>query len=494
MAKVDLVFRQVGERTSEIALNLAIQHIQPENVHVMDDVRPFSECVNQMLRIRHDSDYVVYVDADCLILEDMRGFIERCKTAYVDSYVSDRFRGRIHCGVHITRTDLVRRMAEVAVPENDLEYFLRPESRLRGLVMKPAMMNKQFRNFDILHDHFQYYHHIFAKYALRELRSRSVELPRLNMAMQRWPQPNSEKDDFTVARDAIDYARRMCPKGSRAEDVNRFIEDLPDHAEREMARLGIAEKGAFTMDQLDEWLARNNERQVVGVTALKPKVFGLGLSRTGTRSLTTALQILGFDPVHYPLDPDTYNEIANGQYDLTLLKHHDGITDITVAPYYAQLDKLYPGSKFILTVRNKDGWLRSCENHWINAPAFMETDDPELAHRLTVRRFFRAATYGCYDFVPERFSWVYDQHVRNVMDYFKDRPDQLLILDVCNGDGFEKLTTFLDRPMPCTPFPHNGSAVSKRASELRAKEEDLARHAHDASEEPATSERSTIAA
>lgn len=490
MAKVDLVFRQIGERTSEVALDLAIRHLQPENVHIMDDIRPFSDCVNKMLRIRHESDYVVYVDADCLILEDMRGFIDRCKTAYVDSYVSDRFRGRLHCGVHITRTDLVRHMAEVEIPEDDLAYVLRPESRLRGIAMKAALMNKQFRNFDILHDHFQYYRHIFAKYALRELRSRAVELPRLNMAMQRWPQPNNEEDDFLVARHAIEYARKICPKERRPEEVDRFIQDLPDHAEREMARLGIAEKGEFTVDQLDEWLERNSEHQIFGVRALKPKVFGLGLSRTGTRSLTSSLQMLGFDPVHYPYDPDTYNEIANGQYDLTILKHHDGITDITVSSYYAQLDKLYPGSKFILTVRDKASWLRSCENHWANAPAFMETDDPELEHRLSVRRFFRAATYGCYDFVPERFSWVYDQHVKNVMDYFKDQPEKLLVLDVCAGEGFEQLAPFLDRPMPCTPFPHNGSAISKRVSEVRAKEE--AARAHEADLD--ADERSIIAA
>jgi hypothetical protein len=329
-------------------------------------------------------------------------------------------------------------------------------------------MSKRFHNFDILHDHFQFYHHIFVKYALRELRSRSAELPRLNMAMQRWPHPNDEPDDFTIARHAIDYARRLCPAGSSAEAVDRFIQELPDHAGRQMAELGIAEKGAFTMDQLDAWLARNNERQVFGIQAPKPKVFGVGLSRTGTRSLTNALQILGFNPVHYPLDPDTYHEIANGQYDLTLLKHHDGITDITVAPFFAQLDKMYPDSKFILTVRDKERWLRSCQYHWANAPAFEETDDPEYAHRLAVRRFFRASTYGCYDFVPERFAWVYDQHLKAVTEYFQDKPGRLLVMDITRGDGFDKLAPFMGCPLPCTPFPHNGSAVSRQVAEARA--------------------------
>ena len=75
MAKIDLVFRQIDERTRDVALELAKESIRPDNTYIIDDVRPFTECVNQMLRIDHDCDYVVYVDADCLILDDLRAFV-----------------------------------------------------------------------------------------------------------------------------------------------------------------------------------------------------------------------------------------------------------------------------------------------------------------------------------------------------------------------------------------------------------------------------------
>lgn len=468
MAKVDLVFRQIGERTSKVALDLAIKNIKPDAIHIMDDIRPFSECVNRMLRIQHQCDYVVYVDADCLILEDMRDYIDRCNATYVDCYVTDRFRGRIHCGVHITSADLVKRMAEIEAPAHDLEYFLRPESRLRGLVMRPALLKKQFHNFDILHDHFQYYHHIFAKYALRELRSRKEELIRLTLAMARWPAPGDRLDDFTIARHAVAYAREHCPADRSADEVDQFIQELPQHAAREMARLGVTEKGPLTQEGLDHWLERHPERPLYGAKVKKPKVFGVGLSRTATRSLTGALQIIGYDTVHYPTDQATYDALTAGRYRLSLLDHYDGITDITAAPFFAQFDQAYPGSKFILTVREKEGWLRSCENHWDNAPSSSDTHDPDLLQRFNVRRFFRAATYGCHEFSRERFSWVYDQHVKNVLDYFKDRPDQLLVLNVCSGEGFEKLAPFLGLDTPCLPFPHKGAEVTRRATELRA--------------------------
>lgn len=463
MAKIDLVFRQIDERTRDVALELAIEHIRPDATHIIDDVRPFTECVNQMLRIEHDADYVVYVDADCLILEDIRGFIERCDAPYVDSYVTDRFRGRLHCGVHITRADLVKAMAETEVPENDMKYVLRPESRLRNLAMKPRKMSKQFRNFDILHDHFQSYQHIFMKYALRELRSRTkIQAPRLIRSMEKWETEPGVMCDLTMARHAVDYARKAVPAEASPDEVHAFIEALPEHATSQMQALGLEEKPEFTRDELDGWLKTNRSRVDYSSKARQQKIFGLGLSRTGTRSLTAALQVLGYDCSHYPIDEDTYTELSHAQYDLTLLKYYDGLTDITTAPFYREFDKLYPGSKFILTVRDKESWLGSCARHYFNRPAFKDVEDPDEEVHLKMRQFLRAAVYGCYNFDRERFSAVYDRHVREVMEYFKDRPDDLLVIDIVSGEGFEKLAGFLDRPIPTEPFPHKGAVLSRK--------------------------------
>lgn len=471
MTKIDLVFRRIDERTRDVSLELAKRHIRPDRIHIIDDVRPFTECVSQMLKIDHDCDYVVYLDADCLILEDMRAFIENCDAAYVDAYVSDRFRGRIHCGVHITRIDLVRAMGAITPPIDDMKYVLRPESRLRNLAMKPLRMSKQFRNFDILHDYFQYNRHIFQKYALRELRSRTkVQLHRLSSAMRRWPAPDgqAESHDYEIAQRAIDFTRARMPKTASAAQVHDFIADLPRHADAELARLGIAEKPDFTMADLDAWLSNNEHRPYFGNETSQSKVFGIGLSRTGTRSLTSALQVLGFDCSHYPIDEDTYTELSNGQYDLTLLRDHDGLTDITTVPFYQQFDRLYPGSKFILTVRDRQSWLRSCQNHWFNRPAFKHTEDPDEEVHLLMRQFLRAAVYGCYNFVPERFGAVYDAHLRQVQDYFRDRPGDLLVIDICSGQGFETLAPFLGRTVPVEPFPHKGALLSQKVEAARS--------------------------
>ncbi len=405
MAAVELVFRTIGERTRDAALELAVRHIRPDRVHVIENAQPFSETVRQMLAIEHDCEYVVYVDADCLVLEDLRAVIESETAPYVDCYVSDRFRGRIHCGIHLTRIDVVRRMAALEPPRDDKAYVLRPESRLRNLAMRALGFKKKFRNFDILHDYFQYYRDIFAKYALRELRSRNPrQRGRLRFAMRRWKR--QDHPDFEVAHRAVEYARANVPGGAPVELIEAFVASLRDRSAAEVARMDITEKEKFSRQEIADHRRRDARQARYARSWAKPKVFGIGLSRTGTRSLTFALQVLGFDVCHYPADAETFYELAHAKYDFSVLDEHDGITDITVAPYYAQLDKLYPGSKFILTVREKPSWLKSCRNHWWDRPAFPKVETPEQETYMKTRRLLRAAVFGCYEFDVERFPWV----------------------------------------------------------------------------------------
>ncbi len=54
------------------------------------------------------------------------------------------------------------------------------------------------------------------------------------------------------------------------------------------------------------------------------KVFGLGLSKTGTSSLTDALNLLGIRSTHYPHDERTYDELRSGNYRLSILEEFYG--------------------------------------------------------------------------------------------------------------------------------------------------------------------------
>jgi hypothetical protein len=457
---IELVFRTVGERTSDLALELALQHVRPHRAHVIRDVKPFALAVRRMLEIDHQCSHVVHMDADCLILEDMRPFLDANDLPYVDCYVRDRFRGRIHCGVHVTRIDVVRAMAQLEEPTDDLAYVLRPESRTRNIALAELALEKQLKTVHILHDHFQRFTDIFAKYALRELRSRTeFQRKRLDASMARW----GAGADFDVARRAVRHAAKTVPADAKTKHVELYIRNLPYIAEVEVRKLGLSQSGQVDMEEVMSAIASDPER--LGPTPRRPKVFGLGLSRTGTRSLTAALHVLGFDTVHYPTDAATLATLVRGDARFPLLDHYDGITDITVAPYFEDLDRAHPGSKFVLTVREEARWLESCVNHWTGRSAYEEGEGEEHRVHMEIRRFLRAAVYASYEFDRGRFVRAYRRHVQAVQRYFEGRPGDLLVIDIAGGDGYEKLAPFLGVAIPEQPFPHKGKRLSERMAE-----------------------------
>jgi hypothetical protein len=184
------------------------------------------------------------------------------------------------------------------------------------------------------------------------------------------------------------------------------------------------------------------------------KVFGLGLSKTGTSTLTEALNILGIRTIHYPHDEQTFEELKRGEYRLSVLRDYQGVTDTPVAPYYAQFDRAWPGSKFIITLRDKKTWLRSAATHWLILKNTGRNASDQGFQTFT--DFVSAAVYGCIYFNAERFSYAYDLHLRNVREYFANRPNDLLELDICGGgSGWDELCSFLGVPIPRNvPFPH----------------------------------------
>jgi hypothetical protein len=189
----------------------------------------------------------------------------------------------------------------------------------------------------------------------------------------------------------------------------------------------------------------------------EPKIFGIGLSKTGTTSLAAALRRLGIATIDMPYDARTLEELKSGQFRLSILKRYQAVTDIPVAPYYAPLDRIYPGSKFILTVREKASWLRSVEEHWAFSVRWARSN-------RDFRRFssfIRTVVYGGSAFDAERYGEAYDRHVAEVGRYFAGRGKDLLVLDVCGGEGYERLCPFLGLPVLDEPFPRSNGKEEK---------------------------------
>jgi 3'-phosphoadenosine 5'-phosphosulfate (PAPS) 3'-phosphatase len=179
------------------------------------------------------------------------------------------------------------------------------------------------------------------------------------------------------------------------------------------------------------------------MAASAAKIFGIGLSKTGTTSLANALQILGYGTRdNMGIVKYTAGELSS--VDLNAVEAFDALTDTPIPSFYRELDARYPGSKFILTVRDADGWLASCKKQFTQRFAQLQTD----AHR----RLF-LDLYGTDVFDQERFASGYDRFVHGVGEYFRHRPGDLLMINITAGEGWEKLCPFLGRPVPDIAFP-----------------------------------------
>lgn len=179
------------------------------------------------------------------------------------------------------------------------------------------------------------------------------------------------------------------------------------------------------------------------------KVFGIGLSRTGTTSLTAALQVLGYRARHFPSLRGFPGRLRIQRREL---ERFDALTDLPAACFYRELDARFPGSRFILTVRDVDSWLESCANYERFRPGF-----------VSKRRIMalRRRVYGTSTFDAGTFRAVYQDHLKGVRAHFRDRQADLLELDVCAGEGWKELCSFLQAPLPTCGFPHKNAASAE---------------------------------
>ena len=203
------------------------------------------------------------------------------------------------------------------------------------------------------------------------------------------------------------------------------------------------------------------------------KVFGIGMFKTGTTSLGVALAQLGFRSSYrfWPLLPtlapyfdlDTRKFAPFEDEIRSRADQFDAFADSPWLYLYKELDQWYPGSRFILTVRESSERLVASElNHWSR-------------HGLTKRWI---ADEG-YEVAPEQFARRYEEHNENVLAYFKDRPDDLLV--ICwetEPEPWSRLCRFLDvAEVPELPFPHeNADPISRTGSPPHFRSE-LANHA-----------------
>jgi len=154
---------------------------------------------------------------------------------------------------------------------------------------------------------------------------------------------------------------------------------------------------------------------------MKSKVFCIGFHKTGTSSIAVALRILGYRVTgpNGVRDPNIGKNVLAMAYDL--VDKYDAFQDNPWPIIYKELDKKFPGSKFILMLRDPGLWINSQVKH------FGRKETP-------MRKWIYGV--GCPEGNEDVYIKRFKDHNEEVVNHFRNRPQDLLVLDLGKGDGW----------------------------------------------------------
>jgi hypothetical protein len=189
------------------------------------------------------------------------------------------------------------------------------------------------------------------------------------------------------------------------------------------------------------------------------QVIGAGWGRTGTYSLYTALEQLGFRTHHmhevflHPEQSELFLAAARGSADWdAIYEGYAATVDWPGAAFWRELAGAYPDAKVLLSVRDPQDWYESyCATvqRRIIDGGFGTWD--EMVRAVVIERDF--------DGEPEdrdHLVRAFERHTADVIATIP--PERLLVYRVT--DGWEPLCAFLGVDVPDESFPHTNDRES----------------------------------
>lgn len=210
------------------------------------------------------------------------------------------------------------------------------------------------------------------------------------------------------------------------------------------------------------------------------EVIGAGFGRTGTDSLRTALNMLGYNTHHMKsffeegalrTPDDFYQAYLNKEsadYD-KLYEGFNAAVDWPTVSFYKELFAKYPNAKVILTERSADSWYKSVQNTILKVASHaskMQPGDKMYAHGRMVNTLVLEgylADAEKFNANEEKIKQMFLDHNAEVKRHIPS--DQLYVMQL--GEGWEGMCKFLGKDVPSEPYPSTNSteAFNKHISE-----------------------------
>lgn len=190
-------------------------------------------------------------------------------------------------------------------------------------------------------------------------------------------------------------------------------------------------------------------------------VIGAGFGRTGTTSLHSALEALGYAPCHHmrevlgePAATAAWTEALRGDRDAlrTAVAGYRATLDFPGCLLWREMMELFPDAKVLLSVREPRSWYRSAVETIFN-PAMREVTAKLGAGTGEMMAALAERGFGHFG-EEETIAWF----VRHNEEVEAAVPaDRLLVYRVT--EGWEPLCEFLGVPVPPEPFPRANDAA-----------------------------------
>ncbi|MGI5224579.1 sulfotransferase family protein [Actinoallomurus sp. CA-142502] len=195
-------------------------------------------------------------------------------------------------------------------------------------------------------------------------------------------------------------------------------------------------------------------------------VIGVGFGRTGTLSLKSALERLGFGPCHHMTELlQNAEQISqwervvreeNPDWD-AVYRGYRATVDWPGAHFWRQLSEHFPRAMVILTVRDPRRWYESARESIYQASVGPAPADPGLAlmRQVVHEIVWKGEFDGRFDDARHAIR-MFEQHNEAVC---REIPaDRLLVFEITQG--WRPLCEFLGVPVPDEPFPHGNDRQS----------------------------------
>jgi hypothetical protein len=197
------------------------------------------------------------------------------------------------------------------------------------------------------------------------------------------------------------------------------------------------------------------------------KIFCIGLGKTGTTTLEAFFRTLGFKLGDQAKGEMLIRDwaVRNFERIIALVRTAQVFQDVPFSlPFtFVILDWAFPGSKFILSVRDDaEQWYRSMtrfHTQIIGKNRIPTADDlKEFPYRYKGWLFeARKLIYGISEEDPydkTRVLKLYESHNHAVTEYFRHRSESLLTVNVSDADAAKKIMAFLELPYTGQKMPH----------------------------------------